>query len=69
MLLFEGTENFDKNGSTSRSPMERLWLFITFFSPFFLLDAAEEALLVVDTGGPYDNGIKFCKKLWTDSWI
>lgn len=34
-----------------------LWLFPLFFSPFFRLHAAEEALFVVDTGGPYENWI------------
>jgi hypothetical protein len=31
-----------------------LWLFPLFFSPFFRLHAAGEAVFVVDTGGPFD---------------
>lgn len=68
MLFFEGIENFDKNGSISRFFMERFWLFILFFLFFFRLFVVEEVLFVVDIGGFYDNGIKFCKKIWINSW-
>lgn len=43
--------------------MEHLWLLLLFFSPFFRLNAAEEALFVVDTGGPYEKWITTYKNL------
>lgn len=56
-VALEGMGNFDKNGSTNNSPIER-WLFFLYFSPLLRLDEAEVPLLELPIGGPCMHKLK-----------